>query len=270
MTERILAAIGSTLARAANKLGIRSSVTKDNLRHAFPSLKPEEIDRLTSRSFANLGTVFFEMLYLRFASRRAIERRLTITNQQEIEQVLGEGKGMILLSAHLANWEWMAIGTALHLQQPLSVIVKNQRGGYVEQFLTAMRTRFGNIMIPAGDVRASFRVLQSGKILAMLGDQSAPAESVRVDFFGRKVPTFEGVARFALRTNAPIYLAECIRMKNGAYAMTFHNVPFDDLSGATPEHVEELTKRHTSLLETIIRRKPELWLWQHKRWKDAE
>jgi Kdo2-lipid IVA lauroyltransferase/acyltransferase len=269
VTERILATIGSALGKAANKVGIRTSVTKDNLRHAFPFLSASELDTLTSLSFGNLGAVFFEMLYLRYASRDAIASRLTITNQHEIGQVLSEGKGMILLSAHLANWEWMAIGTGLHLKQPLYVIVKNQRGGFAERFLTAMRTRFGNVMIPAGDVRASFRVLQEGKILAMLGDQAAPAESVKVDFFGRKVPTFEGVARFALRTKAPIYLAECVRKPNGAYEMTFHNVPFDDLGAATPENIEELTMRHTALLEQIIRKKPELWLWQHKRWKDA-
>jgi KDO2-lipid IV(A) lauroyltransferase len=118
-------------------------------------------------------------------------------------------------------------------------------------------------------VRASFRVLQEGRILAMLGDQAAPFESVKIEFFGRKVPTFEGVARFALRTKAPIYLAECVRDDRGGYEMTFHNVAFDDLSSASPENVEELTRRHTALLEQIIRKRPELWLWQHKRWKDV-
>jgi KDO2-lipid IV(A) lauroyltransferase len=269
LMQTVLAALGSLLARAAFTFGIRKSVTMDNLRHAFRSLNETELNKLAAQSYGNLGAVFFEMLYLRFASRDAIEQRLRITNQAEIEAVLREGKGMILLSAHLANWEWMAMGTALHLKQPLYVIVKNQRDGYAERFLQAMRTRFGNIMIGAGDVRAAFRVLQSGKILAMLGDQAAPAESVKIDFFGRKVPTFEGVARFALRTSAPIYLAECIRTQDGGYEMTFHNVPFTDLNGATPENVEELTTRHTALLEKIIRQRPELWLWQHKRWKDA-
>lgn len=266
--QRVLAALGSMLAKAAFTFGVRKSVTMDNLRHAFHSLSEAELNALASKSYGNLGAVFLEMLYLRYASRDAIASRLHITNQAEIEQVLRDGKGMILLSAHLANWEWMAVGTALKLKQPLYVIVKNQKGGYVERFLQTMRSRFGNIMIAAGDVRASFRVLQSGKILAMLGDQAAPAESVHVDFFGRNVPTFEGVARFALRTGAPIYLAECVRVKSG-YEMTFHHVPFDDLTGATPENIEVLTRRHTTLLEQIIRKRPELWLWQHKRWKDA-
>lgn len=242
----------------------------DNLRHAFRSMPDAELNKLASQSYANLGTVFFEMLYLRFASREAIESRLRITNQAEIEAVLKQGSGMILLSAHLANWEWMAVGTALRLKQPLYVIVKNQRGGYVERFLQTMRSRFGNIMVPAGDVRASFRALRDGKILAMLGDQAAPAESVMIDFFGRKVPTFEGVARFALRTRASIYLAECVRTKQGGYEMTFHRVPFEDLASASPENIEELTRRHTALLEKIIRKRPELWLWQHRRWKDAQ
>ena len=267
--QKVLAALGSLLGKAAFRVGIRKSVTMDNLRHAFRSLSESELQRLGAGSYGNLGAVFFEMIYLRFASREAIERRLRITNQPEIEAVLREGRGMILLSAHLANWEWMAVGTALRLKQPLYVIVKNQKDGYVERFLNAMRSRFGNVMIGAGDVRSSFKVLQEGKILAMLGDQAAPFESVKIEFFGRKVPTFEGVARFALRTKAPVYLAECVRADDGGYDMTFHNVPSGDLEGPSPENVEELTRRHTALLESIIRKKPELWLWQHKRWKDA-
>lgn len=269
MIVSALNALGSALAVAAFKLGIRKSVTLENLRHAFPQLSAKQIKQLAARSYSNLGRVFFEMLYLRAGSKELIGRSLAITNKEEVRRELSKGKGLILLSAHLANWEWMALGTGLLLDHPLHVIVKNQAGSYTERFLNRMRSRFGNRMINAGDARSAFKALQRGEIVAMLGDQSAPAGSIEVEFFGRRVPTFEGVARFALRTRSPIYLAECDRKAAGQYSMTFHHIEYDDLQGSTDVNVAELTRRHTKLLETIIRKRPELWLWQHKRWKNA-
>jgi Kdo2-lipid IVA lauroyltransferase/acyltransferase len=265
----LLNLVGSVLARLAYGLGIRRGVTEENLRQAFPSQNPGELKVLTQDTFTNLGRVFAEFLYLRFASRESIASRLAITNPELIQAALSKPGGVILLSAHLANWEWMALAAGIHLHHPLHVVVKNQRSSYSERFLQRMRSRFGNIMVNAGDPRAIFRVLREGKIVAMLADQAAPAESIKVSFFGRRVPTFEGPARFALRTGAALFLAECSRVSAGRYQMTFHHVP---TSGVSPDEagVEELTRRHVRLLENIITLQPSLWLWQHKRWKNAD
>ena len=130
-----------------------------------------------------------------------------------------------------------------------------------------MRVRTGNILIDAGNIRGMYHELQNGGCIALLADQAAPGESTRVEFFGREVPTFEGPARLALRTGAPILFAECIRNTDGDYTVTFHPISYDDLLGDSSDNIRELTNRHTHLLERIIREHPGQWLWQHKRWK---
>jgi KDO2-lipid IV(A) lauroyltransferase len=104
-------------------------------------------------------------------------------------------------------------------------------------------------------------------LLAVLGDQAAPAEDVRVPFFGTAVPTLEGTARLALATRAPILFLQPLERTRHGYRCRFHSVPFEDLADASPANVRELTARHTAVLEAAIRECPELWLWQHKRWK---
>jgi KDO2-lipid IV(A) lauroyltransferase len=84
------------------------------------------------------------------------------------------------------------------------------------------------------------------------------------------VPTFEGTARLALATRAPILLLQPYQRTPHGYRCRFHHVPFGDLTDARPENVRELTARHTAILERAIRECPELWLWQHKRWKHVD
>jgi Kdo2-lipid IVA lauroyltransferase/acyltransferase len=260
---------GGILGRVAYKFGIRSQVTLDNLRKAFPEMSEKSRRRIAARSYSNLGKVFFEFLILRFAGRRKIYDGLIISNLQDVEKAISESHGAILLSGHIANWEWLALGCSLRLDRNLCVIIKNQRSSIAERFLTKMRTRFGNRMMNAGDARAIYRALRQKQLLAILGDQTAGADDMRVPFFGREVPTFEGAARLALSTRAPIWFLQPYERTRKGYLCRFHEINFDDLAESNEDNVRTLTARHTAMLEKAIREKPEFWLWQHKRWKHA-
>ncbi len=262
--------LGGALGRLAFRLDIRARVTLDNLARAYPERSEKERRAIAAKSYSNLGNVFFEFLFLRFATKEAIERGLEITNLDEILPAISGPNGAILLSGHLGNWEWLALGCALRMGKPIEVIIKNQRASAVERFLVTMRTRFGNRMLDAGNVRAIFRALRTRHVLAILGDQAASAEDVRVPFFGVDVPTFEGTARLALATRAPIFFLQPFERTRRGYRSRFIEVPFGDLLDGSAENVRELTARHTRVLEMAIREKPELWLWQHRRWKHVK
>src|ERR1035437_4529141 len=143
----LLRCVGGGLGRLAFWCGIRSQVTIDNLVRAYPEWTSSKCRKIAARSYSSLGKVFFEFLYLRFASKAAIKRGLEITNLSEIEPSLSGSNGAILLSGHIANWEWLALGCGLRLGKPLDVIIKNQRSRMAERFLVRMRIRFGNQMI---------------------------------------------------------------------------------------------------------------------------
>ena len=263
----VLRGIGGALGRLAWVLGIRAHITRGNLARAFAELPSNKRRSLASKSYANLGIVFFEFIYLRFASKDAIRNGLEITNLPDVLPVLSNSHGAILLSGHLGNWEWLALGCALRIGSPVDEIIKNQRASWVERFLVTMRTRFGNRILDAGNVRAIFRALRNKERIAILGDQAASAENVRVPFFGVEVPTFEGTARLALSTRAPILFLQPFERTRRGYRCRFIEVPFADLADASAPNVRELTARHTRVLEQAIRERPELWLWQHRRWK---
>ena len=87
--------------------------------------------------------------------------------------------GGVFLSGHYANWEWVAVGVGVQIDRALERGCKNQTTGIAENFLMRMRTRFGNVMIDAGDVRAMFKALKNGETLGVLGDQTASPEGAR-------------------------------------------------------------------------------------------
>jgi len=265
MVRSILNTIGIYVAILAYTFGIRQSVTLENLKYAYPELSSGERNKIAKASYRNLAIIFAEMLYLRFASRKNIAKHITVTNPELFHHSIDQGKGLIVVAGHFANWEWLALGGALSLKKSFAVVRKNIHAW--EKFMEKMRLRTGNELINSGDIRKMYRIINNGGCIAMLADQAAPGESVRVNFFGREVPTFEGPARLALRTRAAMLFAACLRTENGDYAITFHPILFDDLIGDNHDNIKELTARHTRMLEEVIRLHPDQWLWQHKRWK---
>ena len=268
MIRRILVGIGIGLAQLGRILGFRREVTLENIRRAYPTESDTFHKRLLSGSYANLGRVFAEMVYLRFASERKLREDFVFTNPEVFQKLIGRERGVVIVSAHLANWEWMALAGPLYLEKTFSIVIKNNPVGFTERFLQRMRRRTGNTMINSADVRLMFRTLQRGGYVALLGDQAAPGGSAHVQFLGTDVSAFEGPARLALRTRSPLLFSKCVR-EGWTYSLEFTEVPFDDLTGDTPETVRELTQRHTTLLDKAIREHPEQWVWQHRRWKNA-
>ncbi len=269
MIRAFLAAFGSCIALVALFFGIRKAVTIDNIQRAFPSENLSFHKSIARASFLHLGRVFGEMFYLRFASQKNILGRIELENPEMITNLLSQRKGVVAVSAHFSNWEWMAMGGAPKLGGGFYIVVKNIVGKFAEQFLQRMRVRTGNILIASGDVRGMFKVLKEGKLVALLSDQAAPMGSVRVPFFGIDTPTFEGPARMALRTSAAMVFVVCLPSASGKYKLIFTEIPYDDLTDESDESVKELTARHVRILEEYIRQCPSLWLWQHRRWKNA-
>jgi KDO2-lipid IV(A) lauroyltransferase len=112
------------------------------------------------------------------------------------------------------------------------------------------------------------RALRSGGAVGIVGDQNVRRGGVFVDFFGKPAATARGTALFALRTGAPIFLGMATRLPGfpQRYRVTFEPVDFVP-TGDMEQDVLRLTEAHTKHLEEHVRRAPEQYFWQHRRWK---
>lgn len=250
--------------------GLRRAVTLENLRFAFPGKSSEELDRIARASFRSVGTAFFELLWFPRLTETSLRSLFVYENPELIHELLALGKGVIVVAAHFGNWELTALAFSVYAGTPLNVIAKTQSNKLVNASIAKSRTRFGNVLIPMGiSVRDLVRALEQGKAVGILPDQTAPKESVLIDFFGRPVPTHQGPAVFSLKMGAPILVTFPARQTDGSYKGRFVQVRTDDLVGYSEENMIELTKRHVKATEDAIRANPGQWMWMHRRWKHA-
>jgi KDO2-lipid IV(A) lauroyltransferase len=215
--------------------------------------------------------VLTEILCLEWLSEERFAERIQFENPELFSICAARGRGLLLLSGHYGNWEWLACAAGLALRPlgiPVTVVVKRQANAVADRWLNRYRTRWGNRVVELEHAAwALSRALRRREAIALLADQrAAPEQALWLPFFGVLVPVHALPAAVALRFRVPIILGFARRCKDGRYRVRLQELPSDDLEDS-PEGVRELTRRYLERLEAVIRQQPELWLWQHRRWK---
>jgi KDO2-lipid IV(A) lauroyltransferase len=201
-----------------------------------------------------------------------VKKLVNVTNPELINNKLKLGKGLVLISAHFGNWELIAYSVSMICGEPFNIIVKEQSNKVIDKKINRIRESGGNKMIyMETSLKSILKLLASNKIVAMLGDQSAPKESpVKTDFFMKNVPTFEGAARFAIRTGAPVIFGVPVRNKDHTYSITLIELDTLKYKEYNESNIAKLTQEHVDLLKEHITAHPDHWLWFHRRFKNVE
>jgi KDO2-lipid IV(A) lauroyltransferase len=249
-------------------LGIRRAVVERQVRAAFPEKAPDEVRRIAMASYSNLGRTSLEAALLSALSR---EQVVAMFDRVEGGDVLAaaraRGKGVLLVSGHLGNWELAGAFVAAS-GVPIEAVARGMENPLFDRYVTQTRHDLGMTVIHDADaVRRVPRATREGKAVAMLVDQGAAGlASSWVPFFGRYAKTPRGPAVFALRLGAPVVFATALRQPSGKYVMYYEEVPVHP-SGDRDADVDRIVADYTHTLERWIRRAPEQYFWHHRRWK---
>lgn len=249
-------------------LRVRRDLTTMQLRLAFPQWSERQVQETASAAYRNLVTVILELMWTPRLHTAPLDRILRLRNPHVLQHAIARGRGVVLMSGHFGNWEWLSLGVARLLDLSFTVIVHPMHNARVDELVEKWRTMFGNRVVPMGlSIREIVRTLRSRGTVALLADQSGPSNAIYTPFFGRPAATYEGPASFALKTGAPILMGFAVRADDGNYDVHIEEIPTTDLPDASEESIRRLTLRHVRRLEEAIRAHPGQWLWQHKRWK---
>jgi KDO2-lipid IV(A) lauroyltransferase len=245
--------------------GIRRAVVERQLAAAFPEKRRDEIARIAKASYANLARTTIETALLPSRSRSEIlDMFERVDGWDVVQERLARGKGLMLLTGHLGNWE---LGGAYVAARgvALDVVARHMANPLVDRYLTRTREQVGmHVVHDEHAVRRVPRALREGGVVAFLTDQGAAGlASTWVPFFGRQAKTARGPAVFALRLGTPMVFAAIIRLSSGRYHFTFDT----ELTGDRETDIDRIVTAYTAVLEGWVRRVPEQYFWHHRRWK---
>lgn len=255
---------GVALGWAASAIGIRRSVMRSNLEIAFPGIPQKGKSTIIRRCFEHFGTVATSLSVVHKITASDCGNWLFPCGLEHLDRAVASGKGAIVVSGHLGNWEM--VGTACaRLGYPVSFVVTTQRNKLVQEWLDNVRRRAGVEIIPRKQaIKGVLSALHRNRIVAILIDQDAHEEGVFVPFFGKLSSTPRGPAVFHLRTGCPLIFMSSYRLPGERYKFVLETV---DISEAQSQ--EEIMAKLTARLEQAIRVAPEQWFWMHKRWKST-
>jgi KDO2-lipid IV(A) lauroyltransferase len=243
-----------------------------NIQRAFPSMSEVEAREIARRSCQNFAMTFCEFLHLRTASFDEVQSYCDIEGGEYIQTSRESGRGVILMTAHLGNWEVMG-GRASH-DFPLTVIARPTGNPRIEAHIASVRHAAGFKVISKNDTgKAALRVLRENGTLGILPDQYATDDGVLLPFFGHTTRVVPAVARLAMISGAPVVPAFGVRqtpwLKNGriiAKVAPSWTVPRAERTERN-EAIINGTRRMIEEMEAVIRAHPDQWLWVHRRWR---
>jgi KDO2-lipid IV(A) lauroyltransferase len=242
----------------------------EHLELAFgDALSVQERERIARAAVENAGRCFCELAKIDEIRRRP--DYIEFDGEASMQEALARGKGAIVVTGHVGNWELLGAYFAWRGMEVAAVA----RHIYVEglnDLLLELRDRQGvqTILRESADAgRRILRVLKSSGVLALLIDQDTRAPSLSVPFFGKPARTPIAAAALALRREVPVGAVFIHRRPAGGHRIVIRQVFDPPATTDRLEALRELTTAFSAALEAQIREHPEEWVWWHRRWRRA-
>lgn len=239
---------------------------KNNIRECL-DVTDARADDIAKSMCKNIGMSFMEIISMRGLNAGNIRKYVKIDREEHLWEAVNENKGVVMLAIHMDNWEWL--GAALSLYgYPLTSFIKKQPSESINKILRDLRLSVGIELFERGtsEVITAARALKKGKMLGFIADQDGGYDGIFVPFFGRMASTPVGPAYFAKKFKSPIVPIFIVRDPDGGHKTIVYDKFYYEDTGNEKKDMYDCTYRMTKIIEDVIRRYPDNWLWFQKRW----
>ena len=240
-----------------------------NLAIAFPEKTAAERRKIVRKVFTSLGRQFAEVCLFPTYSTENVSRTVAYDGYENFDRASQRGKGVLFLTGHIGGWELSAFAHSLY-GHPLHFVMRPLDNPYLDALVRRYRTMHGNTpILKDNPARELLRAMKAGATVGILMDTNmTPPEGVFVDFFGIPACTASGLARIALRTDAAVVpgftVWDPVLRK---YRLRFEPPVALIRTGNNDADILANTALFTKVIEDVVRRYPDQWLWVHRRWK---
>lgn len=247
--------------------GYRKKIITQNLTNSFPEKSAEEIADIRKKFYLNFSDYLAETVKSFTMSKTETRVRMQHINQHLFHEAKAEGKNIILLAGHVFNWEWMNALATIVPQKHCHPVYRKVNSDFWEKQMKKVRSKFGNHALEANEVILNiFRNKNDGNsIYLFVADQTPHSSHVNygLEFLNQKTPAFIGYDKLATRMDLVFIYSEMKKVKRGHYQINYHKIePEGEKFTAN-----EVVKRFHQLLENTIKKRPDNYLWSHRKWK---
>lgn len=265
-----IASIGKVLGMLVYGIDARHRrIVRRNLTFVYPEWSAEQAKKTSKRIFQNLGITIVEIFQMICFSSHDILNKVNIRGEEHLLNALRNNKGVILISAHLGNWETVPLFWPLYFNAPITVVARQIQSKIIDRWIHGLRTRFGSRVIYKDDALPEMtRTLRQGKKLAILIDQGIKSSlGIKIKFFNKFATATPSAALLALRCHSPVLPGFCIRNEDGTFTINLEPPLVLKRTGDLAADLKTNTQIMTDAIENIVRKYPEQWFWVHKRWR---
>lgn len=248
----------------------RSRIAFANAAFAFGrQMSPREIRRLVRRSFFNLCRSFVECAKFSPDNIENLKEKYSYTGEEAFYRIVERGKGVIVFTAHLGNWE-LSGAYVSHVHHPLAALMRFMPNPLLNRFVLKQRERMKIGLIPNQDAGPLIqRFLKANNIVVFLADQYGGGKGVPVMFFGRPTMVARGPFIFSLRTGAGLLPVFFVRdpERPDRHVINVQPEIVIERHGDLERNIAAAAQKVIDSLEDHIRKYPDQYLWIHRGWR---
>ena len=239
-------------------------IIHSNIKKAFPNFNNKEINKITSLMWNNYGRIFAEYIFIKDFRFGKLKKNIHIDGQNILEEIKKSNKQVIFISGHLSNFELMA----MHLDKTginLSAIYRPLNNIFLNKIMEKIREKYickNQIKKGIGGLKKLISLMKKNYSTALMIDQRV-SEGTMSNFFGHKALTTTIPAQLVKKFKIPIVPVYIERISDTEYKIIINQpINFDDNFT-----IQNITDELNKILEKMILKKPDQWIWSHNRWK---
>lgn len=266
VTGRLPPVAGYWLASRVGRLmyhlspGLRRTVGH-NIRHVLgPDAQEEQVQALVRQACVHMIKGHFDLFRLRRLTREQIRAMLHIEGEENLDQALAQGRGAIVISAHLGNVE-IAMQLPLIYGVPMTAAIQHIQPERLFRYVLSLRQSHGLRFIPSDEPMIGlFRALKRGELICLPCDRDIADSGRVIDFFGSPTRLSDGALWVAQRTRAPVIPAFATCLADGTFALQIEPALHLPHTGDREADVAAWMKIVVAVMERHIAMHPEQWL----------
>tara|TARA_B100001093_G_scaffold364866_1_gene349654 strand:+ start:5401 stop:6261 length:861 start_codon:yes stop_codon:yes gene_type:complete len=239
-------------------------IINSNIKRGIANISDQNLKKITNQMWNNYGRLFAEYMYIKEFRNGKLSNKIQIQGQEILDEIKKSNKQVIFISGHFSNFELMA----MHLEKTgikLSAIYRPLNNIFLNRIMERIRRKYickNQIKKGIGGLKKLISLKKDNYSTALMIDQRV-SEGVLCNLFNHDALTTTIPAQLVRKFNIPVVPVYIERIENLNFKISIK----DPINFSKEESIENITLKLNQILETMILKKPEQWIWSHNRWK---